>query len=137
MRQFRRDGWAPVRWSHHPPVIKQLIHKGGFRPKAKSCFENCVQLVMAALGSQYEDDIRYCEGWVTSKVLLATKHAWLLYCGEIVDLTLVGRKDIQYGRPVIMTPKQVVEALRTVGTYGPFTGEQVDIRWAENLTIDK
>ena len=42
--QYRKNGWVPVKWSHHPEHIKNAIKAVKFRPQAKQCFANSQKL---------------------------------------------------------------------------------------------
>ena len=95
-----------------------MIHYGRFRPKVKGCFENCTNVVLAALGTEHEDKLRYCEGWATT--IMTVPHAWLSYEGELVEMTLVDR-EVVYGEHRILTPEQVRESVVSTRRYGPHT----------------
>lgn len=91
---IRRNGWCPALWKHHPQEIKDAIKAMGFRPQVKECFRNCQKFVlmneMLGLGL----DVEYHEGWILATIPM--EHAWLVYKGELLDLTLSADRDIQY-----------------------------------------
>ena len=117
--RIQRNGWAPVRWAHHPDGIKRLIHDAGFRPKAKGCYTNCGKLLVACLDTEYESDLTYCEG-VFRRGQFGVAHAWLRYRGEIVDLTIVDGNASQYEQQLEMTPERFAKQCYRVGNFGPF-----------------
>ena len=72
--QYRKNGWVPVKWSHHPEHIKNAIKAVKFRPQAKQCFANSQKLVI----QQRQVPLKYCEGIVQvegySEPII---HAWV------------------------------------------------------------
>ena len=119
---FHRQGWYPVRWSHHPAPIKELIRKGRFVPKMKACYENSLRLIMAAIETEHEQSLRYCEGWATS--VIPIEHSWLVFDGAIVDLTLGSLDDEHpptYGEHRSFTCAEALALVVRVGTFGPLT----------------
>ena len=125
--RLRKNGWAPVPWSHHPDDIKDLIREAGFRPAAKACYTNCGKLVLAARLSQYEPDVVYCEGTFHRDETIAVPHAWLRYCGRIVDLTIVDGTAEQYEQRLELTPAEVAERCHETGRFGPFAGPDPNV----------
>jgi hypothetical protein len=119
-QRFRKQGVVLVKWKHHPDTVRDVIKREHFRPKLKSCFENCGRFCIGALRFNYAKHFTYCEGWVeTAGAHL--QHAWLLYKGtELVDLTLVDKDDVTYGEHRTMTCKEVRDKIVEAGTYGPF-----------------
>ena len=133
-QRFRKHGYVAVKWGHHPDAVRDIIKREHFRPKLKSCFENCARLIIGALRFNYAQYFTYCEGWIEADGL-PMQHAWLLYKGEIVDLTLVGRDDVTYGEHRTMTCKEARDKIVETGKYGPFVelhsfGPHVEV-WKE------
>lgn len=120
--RLRKNGWAPVRWAHHPDAIRELIHEAGFRPAAKACYTNCGKLILACRFGPYECDLVYCEGVFHRDDVIAVPHAWLRYCGEIVDLTIVDGTAEQYEQRLELTPAELAERCNQTGRFGPFAG---------------
>ena len=81
-------------WAHHPTEVRAAIRRFGFRPQAKQCFANCQRFVTQNNLDANPLDVEYREGYIT--VIIPLEHAWLLYKGEILDLTLGPDRDIQY-----------------------------------------
>lgn len=78
---YSQRGWCPVPWAHQPQAIKNELRRIGLRPQMKQCFANCQKFVMFS-----ELDVEYREGWIIS--FIPMQHAWLMYEGQRVDLTL-------------------------------------------------
>lgn len=113
---YLKNGWAPVEWAHHPPVVKAAIRAAGFRPGVKECYANTQWLVMG----QDVEQFTYCEGIVASNGL-PIQHAWLLLGGPDsqtrVDLTLPHAPAVLAGYSVPADDLRV--AMLKTGTYGP------------------
>lgn len=129
---YTTRGWCPVPWAQHPQAIKDLIRLGCFRPKMKSCFENCLRLVLTAARRNRESGLFYCEGWAGS--LIPMEHAWLLFNGEIVDLTLPDR-DVEYGEHRCFTPAEAVAGLVRTCVWGPISNLSEIGPYAEALRL--
>lgn len=107
---YCRRGWCPVPWAHHPPEIRNEIRRIGFRPKMKSCFENCQRFVIDTTL-----DVQYHEGYVIS--MIPMEHAWLTWNGKIVDLTI---PDVQeYLKSNVYTWEQITRSIVRTGVFGP------------------
>lgn len=100
---WNRQGWYPAPWSHHPGAVKDAIRAMRWRPRIKECFYNCQ---MFLLNSGLEG-LEYHEGW--AQTLIPVEHAWLVYKGERLDLTLGPDRaaPTQYLRSVTSTPQEV------------------------------
>jgi hypothetical protein len=108
-------GYYPVKWSHHPPEIKVALRAMGLRPGMKQCWANVQRFVlnnhMMGLGL----DVEYHEGWAHR--LIPFEHAWMVYRGEVLDLTLPPG-DVEYHESQTYTAAEVAEALGRSGFYG-------------------
>lgn len=97
-----RLGWFPVPYAHHPKPIRNAIRRAGFRPAMKQCFANCQRLFLDAP----ELDLEYHEGYITS--IIPMPHAWLLWEGQRIDLTLRYDEDgIEYHGSTAYTRDEV------------------------------
>ncbi|RLB44655.1 MAG: hypothetical protein DRH30_00825 [Deltaproteobacteria bacterium] len=85
---FRKQGWCPVKWAHHPQAIKDLFRKGRFVPKMKACFENAAKLVLASRGTEHEGRVVYVEGHLMLYGYIPIHHAWIEFDGKEIDVTL-------------------------------------------------
>ena len=110
--------WDPVPWSHHPQTVKDTIRQAGFRPRAKRCFDNCGQFVMALRYTELAERFRYCEGFVQS-CGVPIEHAWLLHDDRIVDLTLAEGRSLQYDAKLTLTVEQACTRIVELNRYGP------------------
>lgn len=135
IERLRRNGWAPVRWAHHPEAIKELIRDAGFRPRAKGCYTNCGKLILACRLSEYEPDLMYCEG-VLHRGEIGVPHAWVLYCGEVVDLTVTD-SGCWREEKLRLTPEQFAERCYAAGSFGPFADPEpnADVMAALNAAL--
>lgn len=119
-------GWAPVRWRHHPDEIKILIREAGLSPQAKACYTNCgrVMLTNHYLGNPF--DVTYCEGTFHREAGISVPHAWLRFCDETVDLTIVDGAGSRYETKLELTAEQLAERCRATGRFGPFVPPDVN-----------
>ena len=118
--RIRRLGWAPVRWSHHPPAIKALIREARFSPRAKDCYSNCGKVILASIGTEHEAELTYVEG-VLKRPPVAVSHCWLHYRGQLVDLTVVD-DDVASEYELCQTalPVEVAAMALQKGRFGPY-----------------
>jgi hypothetical protein len=111
---YNRQGWYPVQWRHHPPEIHELIRTLRFRPQMKCCYMNSQRLLV---GNHHLDlglDLQYREGWI--QTVIPIQHAWLLYNGQILDLTLDSR-ETHYLESIGSTIDQVLGHMISTRTY--------------------
>ncbi len=118
--QIRRRGWAPALWAHHPPEVKRAIWWMGWRPQVKQCFSNCQRFVLgvqrlAPMGIDLE--VEYREGWVHT--VIPMEHAWLIYEGRVLDLTLDPNRDVEYLCSNIVSQEEILLRVVRTGEYGP------------------
>jgi hypothetical protein len=110
IEMYCKRGWCPVPWAHHPKEIRDELRRMRFRPKMKSCFENCQRFVMHTML-----DVRYTEGYAVS--MIPVEHAWLTWNGRIIDLTL---QDVHsYLSGTQYTWGQVAKSISKTGVFGP------------------
>ena len=98
---FKRRGWCPVRYAHHPKPIKDALRKLGIRPQMKQCFSNCQRLFMGARWL----DLEYHEGYITT--IIPMPHGWLLWEEQLIDLTLPSDREIEYHGSTAYTRDEV------------------------------
>lgn len=115
----REKGWGPVKWGHHPDIVKKVIRQAHWRPLKKACYENCGRFILAARRQGRMRGLEYAEGWIET-LGVHIPHAWLVYKGEILDLTLHDRGDVTYGEHRVMSAKQVEEEILEHRRFGPF-----------------
>ncbi len=101
---FLTRGFYPVRWAHHPPEIKDAIRLIGFRPLMKQCYRNSQLFAIRNADLGLGLDLEYREGWGLS--LIPIEHAWLVYKGEVLDLTIDDGR-IEYAQSYSYTPEQI------------------------------
>jgi hypothetical protein len=118
VRQLNDRGWAPALWAHHPPEVRAAIRAAGWRPQVKQCFMNCQRLATSGLL-----DVEYREGWVQAMVPM--QHAWLLFRGEILDLTLDPGREVEYLGSHSASPEEIRIRLLRTGYYGPVFPERI------------
>ena len=109
LQVLKRQGWCPVPYRHHPKPIKDAIRCLRFRPQLKQCYRNAQLLFLSSkdLGL----DLKYMEGWcVQTEVGLPFEHAWLIWQGQIVDLTLMSH-EYEYQFSVESSVEEVREFL--------------------------
>lgn len=100
IRSFLTNGWCPVPYAHHPKPIRDALREVGLRPAMKQCFANCQRLLVTS-----SLDLEYHEGWAVH--LIPFEHAWLVWEGQRIDLTLRGddmdyRESIQYTKAEVL-----------------------------------
>jgi len=114
---YRRMGWCPVPYAHHPPEIKAAIRKLRMRPQMKECFMNCQKFYIFDLTIP-DEDIIYHEGWI--ETIIPLQHAWLEWKGQIIDLTLNKyEKDIKYLKSNTYSRTEVRAAVVKHGVWRP------------------
>ena len=91
---YLKQGWCPVKWSHHPKVIKDILRAIRLVPGMKECFANCQRFVTDVDLHGFDLNVEYREGYVVS--ILPIEHAWLTVNGEVVDLTLAPDRPREY-----------------------------------------
>lgn len=111
--QIRARGWAPALWAHHPPEVKRAITTMGWRPQVKQCFMNCQRFILGGHGLEVE----YREGYV--QTLIPMEHAWLIYKGEVLELTLDPNKEISYLDSHTASILDIQMNMAITGSYGP------------------
>jgi hypothetical protein len=62
-------------------------------------------------------DFEYHEGWVMS--IIPIQHAWLVWRGRIIDLTLEPDDDRQYLSSIVYTADDIRKNLLRTGCWGP------------------
>lgn len=119
IRQLNQRGWAEALWAHHPPEVKAAIRSMGWRPQVKQCFANCQRFALARLL-----DVEYREGWVQTVIPL--QHAWLVYRGEVLDLTLDPGRSAEYLRSYAVPLDEVALSAVRNRAYGPVRPKDLD-----------
>jgi hypothetical protein len=119
---YNRQGWCPVPWRHHAPEIRELIHMLGFRPQMKCCYMNSQRFVVGNYHKGAGLDLEYREGWAIG-CIVPVQHAWLLYKGEVLDLTLDSSKT-QYLQSCAVDVEEVLEHMIKTRVYGPVLTEE-------------
>lgn len=112
IRQLNERGWAEALWAHHPPEVKAAIRTMRWRPQVKQCFANCQRFALARVL-----DVEYREGWV--QTLIPVEHAWLVYRGEILDLTLDPGRGAEYLESYAVPLEEVALSVIRRRSYGP------------------
>jgi hypothetical protein len=116
IQTYERLGWCPVKWAHHPKPIKDALRAVGIRPAMKQCFANCQRLMISR--HPIVEALEYREGYVVS--LIPMIHAWLIFEGERVDLTLQpDRDDVEYLDSVAYDAEGVVRGILRNKCFGP------------------
>ena len=110
---YHKQGWYPVKWSHHPPEIKAALRAIGYRPRMKECYGNSQRLFLSDL---LVGDLEYVEGHAGNMV--PVQHAWLLYEGEVLDLTL-DNDTMRSDLVIKYTREQVRKTLVRTECFGP------------------
>ena len=116
-RQIRARGWAPALWAHHPPEVKRAIWFMGWRPQVKQCFANCQRFLLGTQSLGLNLEVEYREGWI--QTLIPMEHAWLIYKGEVLDLTLDPHRDVEYLYSHTASPDQILARIYQTKEYGP------------------
>jgi hypothetical protein len=125
IEQWQERGWAPVRWAHHPPAIKDALRRIRMRPMIKQCYRNA-QLFILRTCSEF-DGLEYREGIVISEQApIPIMHAWLGWQGEAIDLTLDDAVPvIEWAVPL----RELGRTIATRGHYGPIRTEEFNRAW--------
>ena len=120
---FNQQGWYPVPWRHHPPEIRRLIRASRFRPQLKQCYANCQQLIISNQQSGFGLDLHYREGWI--ETVIPMQHAWLVYNGEILELTLTPNfnHEVQYLNSLECSIDEILVHMLKTGHYGTVRSE--------------
>lgn len=84
---WRKQGWFPVRWAHHPERFKQVYRSKRWRPIGKHCFRNAQRLVVDVNKTTSGPEVMYQEG-VVMACGLPVPHAWVVVDGKPFDVTL-------------------------------------------------
>jgi hypothetical protein len=113
---INKRGWWPSPWAHHPPEIRAALRSQGWRPRVKQCFSNCQRFILGAIGTELEQHLEYREGWAT--VSIPMEHAWLLYKGEVMDMTLGPNAKVEYGESLACTTAEIIEVILMTQMYG-------------------
>ena len=117
VQTYFKQGWVPVRWSHHPKAVRDAIRRVGMRPMLKQCFLNCQKLLMMS-----DLEAEYREGWATRAIPIM--HSWLVYDGEIVDLTITD-KSLRYLDSYAVPKEQISRVVFGRGYWGVIDGERM------------
>ena len=118
---FNRQGWYPAPWVQHPPEIKAAIRALGWRPRIKECFANCQRFLLQS----EVPGLEYREGWIRSVIPMT--HAWLVYKGERLDLTLrPAREDIVYMESIAYSEDDVRRAVVASRFYAPVNPAELE-----------
>jgi len=115
---YFKQGWCPVPWAHHPKPIKDALRYLRYRPQIKQCWSNCQRLFSenVVLGLGLELELR--EGYVMTMIPFA--HCWLIYQGEILDLTLPPEnRQLEYLDSYEVTYPELLESMYRTGSWGP------------------
>jgi len=105
---YFKKGWYPAVTKHHPKEIKKELKRLSFRPGIKECFRNSQYFIMFA---HPDLELEYREGWVQRHIPF--EHAWLVYQGEVLDLTLPPEDVVYlegYRVPRVAVQKHLVRA---------------------------
>lgn len=112
--QLKARGWAPALWAHHPPEVKKVFRVSGWVPQVKQCFANCQRF---ALDSSHDLDVEYREGYVVT--VIPMEHAWLVYKGKVLDLTLDPDREVQYLDSYAVHYGEILDMIMSTHRYGP------------------
>jgi hypothetical protein len=130
---YGRQGWYPIPWRHHPAEVRDLIRVMRFRPQMKCCYMNSQRFLLGNQNLHAGLDLEYREGWIMK--LIPIQHAWLLYNGEVLDLTLDSR-ETHYLKSIGSTIDQVLSHMIETGVYGevvPYQELHQISPWLEHL----
>lgn len=83
---YQRHGQCPVDIDHLPEAIQKALRHLRIAPLMKECFANCQKLVFHNQHLETALDLEYHEGYAVG--LIPFEHAWLVFEGELVDLTI-------------------------------------------------
>jgi hypothetical protein len=114
-RQIRTRGWAPALWAHHPSEVKDAIRRMRWRPQVKQCFANCQRFLLAR--EEHGLNVEYREGYVQN--IIPVPHAWLIYQGEILELTLDPDRNVKYLQSYAVSTGDVLDSIFKFGVYRP------------------
>ena len=108
---YRKKGWHPVPYAHHPPAIKEALRDLHMRPMMKECWRNSQQFFFDAIRTLELPGLEYYEGYATG--VIPVEHAWLKYEGNVLDLTLKddGKRQIIYGKSHVYSWEEVREGI--------------------------
>lgn len=110
-------GWCPVPWAHHPKPVRDAIRAIGFRPQMKQCWANSQRLFVENARRRLGLNLEYHEG--LASYIMPFEHAWLVYEGEILDLTTIPGSEMTYLNSVVYTVEEVTDSMTRNGTYSP------------------
>ena len=110
-------GWYPAQWKHHPAPIKEAIRRFGWRPQVKQCFANCQRFILDNATTGPGLAVEYREGYV--QTLIPIEHAWLIYEGEPLDLTLDPDIERVYLDSAGYSVADIRKRIVTAGSFGP------------------
>jgi len=123
VRCFLRRGWCPVPWAHHPKPIRDALRAMGWRPKMKGCWQNAQRFACEAPRHGIEVEYRegYCQG------IIPFDHGWLMYEGEVLDLTLTPAdvREYTYLDSYAVSRAEVLLALHGHECWGPVYPERL------------
>ena len=90
----------------------------GWRPQVKQCFMNCQRFILEGLL-----EVEYREGWV--QTLIPMEHAWLIYKGKVLDLTLNSSRDVVYLNSHVAHVLDIQLQMVRTGRFGPVFPEDL------------
>jgi len=114
IKVYQQQGWYPAKWAHHPQPIKDAIRLS-YRPQIKLCYANCQRLMLSRL--PIVGDLEYHEGYIVT--LIAMPHAWLVWRGQTIELTLPPDREVEYMRSNVYSVQEIRSAIVRDRCYGP------------------
>lgn len=122
MDHYMKYGWAPASQDHLPDVIQNALGEMGLEPRIKECFANSQRFVLDCQRYGLDLDVEYHEGWVLT--IIPIEHAWLMWEGEVLDLTLGPEKGVRYLESRTYTREEIIENMVETHMYTPLTEPQ-------------
>lgn len=120
LQRYMRDGFCPVPTSHHPRPIQEALETICLQPMLKECYVNSQKMMVGVHHHDLDLDLEYHEGYAIG--IIPFEHAWLTWCGEVVDLTLDDAKGrIQYGESYSYTYEEILRNMRNTEMWCPLT----------------
>jgi|AntDeeMinimDraft_6_1070357.scaffolds.fasta_scaffold06662_4 hypothetical protein len=117
---YVKHGWCPVPWKHHPEPIKEALRGMGWKPQLKQCFYNSQRFLVTARQMGLDLDLEYHEGY--AQTLIPFEHAWLVYEGEVLDLTLPPDREPVYHDSLVFGYNDIVEHMRETEMWAKVSG---------------
>ena len=109
---YRDHGCCPLPTAHHPKEIREALRVASIRPMMKECFRNSQRFI---IGAGLGDRLIYVEGTTGD---FGNHHAWLLFDGKILDLTL-DEETHDYHPELTATVKEVARHFLSQNGYCP------------------